>query len=64
MKDFKTRQIAKIHIAKKALGLDDDTYRSILRNVGGVESANDLTPLGRANVIKHMVDHGWEDKRA
>ncbi len=62
-KDFKQRQLAKIHIAKKALGLDDDTYRAVLRKVGGVDSSKMLTPLGRAKVIKYMTDNGWEDKQ-
>ncbi|MBR1778384.1 MAG: DUF1018 domain-containing protein, partial [Alphaproteobacteria bacterium] len=32
--------IAKIHIAKAQLGLDDDQYRDILRRVTGKESAS------------------------
>lgn len=62
MKDFKQRQLAKIHIAKKALGMDDDTYRAVLRKVGGVDSSKSLTPMGRADVIKYMTDNGWEDQ--
>jgi len=61
IKDFKQRQLAKIHIAKKALGLDDETYRGIINQIGGVNSSSDLTMLGRAKVIKHMVEHGWQD---
>ena len=64
VKEFKYCQLAKIHIAKKELKLDEETYREIIKNIGGVTSSADLTMLGRAKVIKHMVDHGWEDKGA
>lgn len=64
IKDFKQRQLAKIHIAKKALGLDDATYRAIIKQYSenGEESSAHLTMLGRARVLKHMMQHGWEDK--
>lgn len=64
IKDFKQRQLAKIHIAKKELGLDDQTYRAIIKQYSenGEESSANLTMLGRARVIRHMVQHGWEDK--
>jgi phage gp16-like protein len=63
IKDFKTRQLAKIHIAKKDLGLDEDTYRAIIKeqSKGRTASSTDLTMLERARVIRHMVQHGWED---
>jgi phage gp16-like protein len=61
VKDFKQRQLAKIHIAKKDLNLDEETYRAIIRQ-HGAESSAKLTMLGRAKVIKHMVQRGWEDK--
>jgi len=35
--------MAKIHIAKKQLGLDNETYREMLKNVTGKDSAKDLT---------------------
>ncbi|MCO2667365.1 regulatory protein GemA, partial [Pseudomonas aeruginosa] len=33
--------LAKIHIAKAQLGMDDDTYRALLARVAGVRSAKD-----------------------
>lgn len=36
--------LAKIHIAKAQLGMDDDTYRALLARVAGVRSAKDLGP--------------------
>lgn len=49
------RELAKIHIAKKALGMDDDAYREMLKNIGGASSSKDLSPLGRAKVLDHLT---------
>jgi len=64
VKDFKQNQLAKIHIAKKELGLDEPTYRAIIKQYSenGEESSANLTMLGRARVLKHMMQHGWVDK--
>ena len=35
--------IAKIHLAKNQLGLDDDTYRSIIRQAVGKDSSTKCT---------------------
>ena len=55
-KDFKQKQLARIHIIKKELGLDDDAYRRILKRIGNVESSTDLTALGRARLLKHLEE--------
>lgn len=60
--DPRTAQIAQIHVAKKALGLDEQLYRDILQDVGGHPSAADLTPLGRAKVLAHFERLGWHPK--
>jgi phage gp16-like protein len=54
--------LAKIHIAKKELGLDEDTYRAMLQQHGGVASAKDLTPLGAARVLQHLERAGFKPK--
>lgn len=54
--------LAKIHIGKTQLALDDETYRAMLRRVGGVESAKDLTAEGASKVLKHMEHSGFEPK--
>lgn len=54
--------LAKIHIAKKQLGLDDDTYRAMLQQHGGVTSSKDLTPLGAAKVLQHLERSGFKPK--
>jgi len=58
--------LAKIHIAKKDLDLDDGVYRHIIRTVGGAEScsAADLTALGRARVLRHLMGKGWKPRHA
>ncbi len=60
---YKTAELAKIHIAKKDLGMDDDTYRAMLRQVAGVESSKDLTAKGRAKVLEHLKSHGFNPKK-
>ena len=62
-KDSRARELALIHIAKKELGLDDDTYRDCLEAQGGVRSAADLTALGRAKVLRHFERCGWHPPR-
>jgi len=57
--DLRRRQLACIHIAKKELGLDDSTYREMLRSVAGVDSAADLDSQGRQKVISHLKPHGY-----
>ena len=54
--------LAKIHIAKKQLGLDEETYRAMLLQHGGVNSAKDLTPLGAARVLQHLEKSGFKPK--
>lgn len=46
--------LAKIHIAKKQLGLDDETYRAMLFEVAGVSSSADLDDKGRDTLLRHM----------
>lgn len=52
--------LGKIHIAKKALGLDDDTYRALLARVAGVTSAKDLTPRQVSAVLAEFQRLGWQ----
>jgi phage gp16-like protein len=58
----KSADLAKIHIAKKALGLDDDTYRALLQRVGGVDSARDLDASARGRVLAELRRGGWKPK--
>ncbi|GHD63787.1 gp16 family protein [Jeongeupia chitinilytica] len=56
------RDLAKIHIAKKDLGMDDATYRAMLHSVAGVSSSRDLTVMTSAKVLAHLQRCGWKPK--
>lgn len=51
--------LALIHIAKKELGLDDDTYRSVLWERYHKESSAELTDLQAADLIDLFRQKGW-----
>lgn len=59
---LRTDDLAKIHIAKKDLGLDDDTYRGMLWTCARVHSSKDLDYAGRAAVLDHLKARGWKPK--
>lgn len=46
--------LAKIHLARKQLGMDEETYRDMLWTVARVRSAADLDAHGRRVVIEHL----------
>lgn len=50
--------LGKIHIGKKQLAMDDETYRAMLLTIGGVKSSKDLTPEGLNKVISHLEKAG------
>lgn len=52
--------IAKIHIAKKDLALDEDTYRGILVQVTGLDSAAGMNSQQLSAVLTHMAQHGFK----
>jgi len=57
---FDTRRslLAKVHIAKKDLGLADDAYRAILTR-HGVESSSKLDMKGLEKLLDHFEKLGW-----
>lgn len=54
----RTKDLARIHLAAKELGLDDDTYRELLRNLTGKTSAGALGPGERWKVMQEMKRMG------
>jgi phage gp16-like protein len=52
-------ELAKIHIAKKELGLDDSTYRGVLWDRYHKESAADLTPEQASDLVELFRQKGW-----
>jgi phage gp16-like protein len=55
--------LAKIHIAKKELGFDDETYRDILQTRYKKDSAAKLTRFEGEDLILHFKAQGWKVKR-
>jgi phage gp16-like protein len=55
--------LAKIHIAKKELGLTDDAYRDILRTHFQVESAKDLAPKQAIVLLNKFRAKGWKPRK-
>lgn len=59
-KDSKPRLIQLIHIAKSQLGMDDDTYRNMLKQLTQKDSTKLLT-VGQLNrVITHLQGLGFK----
>ena len=55
----RARELARIHQAKKQLGLDEDTYRAVLERVTGQRSAASLSAAGRAAVLAEFTRLGF-----
>lgn len=53
-------QLAKIHIARKAVGLREDDYRDILERIAGVRSARDLRPEHLPPLQREFRRLGWD----
>lgn len=47
-------ELARIHLQAQQLGLDEDTYRAMLRRLTGRESAGEMTDAERARVLDFM----------
>lgn len=60
MQNDRNKLLGKIHIAKKELGLDDDTYRSIIRQAVGKESAAKCTERQLVKIIELLRAKGWK----
>lgn len=60
----KMAMMAKIHIAKKELGLDDGTYRDVLWRVTGKRSCKKMLIGELEAVIKDMESRGFTPKAA
>lgn len=52
--------LAAIHVAKKQLGLDDDTYRAVLVRVTGKESAREMSEIERQRVVEALRKRGFK----
>lgn len=57
--DARRRELAKIAIGRKQLGMAEEVYRALLRKIGGVDSASDLDQAGRRKLLDHLRACGW-----
>ena len=53
-KAARTKQLGRIHILAKQIGMDREQYEAVLWTVARLESAKDLDAHGRMAVIKHL----------
>ncbi len=60
--NLRKSDLSQIHIAKKDLGLDDDTYRDMLFTVTRKRSSKDLDAHERSQVLAHLMAKGWRPK--
>ncbi|AVI04929.1 hypothetical protein [Alteromonadaceae phage B23] len=59
--DNRKKVLAQIHIARKQLDLDEDTYRQMLATVtGGKRSCSDCNVAELYQVLQHMKDRGFK----
>ncbi|MER2558846.1 MAG: regulatory protein GemA [Candidatus Competibacter denitrificans] len=58
----RTRDLKLIHIAKKQMAWDENTYRAILERITGKASAAELNAQQRNAVIDEFVRLGWKIK--
>jgi len=52
-----------IHVARRKLQLDDDTYRSVLMRITGKQSCRELRVGQLENVLKALEDKGFKRTR-
>lgn len=51
---LRSKDLARIHLAKKELGLDDDSYRDLLVSLTGKSSSAELDARQRWTVLKEL----------
>jgi phage gp16-like protein len=61
--DSRRRELARIHIAQKELGMDRATYEDMLWTIARVRSSADLDAAGRKAVLHHLKACGFKGKR-
>lgn len=54
--------LAKIHMAKKALAMTDDSYRALLKRLTGFESTAEMNLYERSKVLNEFKRLGWTPK--
>lgn len=62
LRKTRTQLMQLIHVGKTQLGMDDDTYRAMLRNVINVDSAKKASWVQLETVLEHMNSLGFKPK--
>ncbi|MBF0247012.1 MAG: regulatory protein GemA [Alphaproteobacteria bacterium] len=60
---YRRQLLGKVHIAKKTLGLDDDTYRDLLEAHTGKRSASKCSNAQLVDLVEHFKTQGFKPKR-
>jgi Protein of unknown function (DUF1018) len=55
-----TKLIAKLNVAKKQLGLDEDTYRAALETATGKRSVKEMSEAERLRALAHFEARGFQ----
>jgi len=61
--DARRRLLARVHIVAKELGLDEETYRTVLERCAGVSSAAGATDAQLDLVLAEFRRLGWKPRR-
>ncbi|MBS3961470.1 MAG: DUF1018 domain-containing protein, partial [Sandarakinorhabdus sp.] len=56
--------LAKLHLAKKELGLPEEEYRAVLQRVTGIASAAAMRGAQLEDCLKEFARLGWQQKPA
>jgi phage gp16-like protein len=62
--DARQRLLARVHMARKALGLDEETYRQLLDNSFGVRSAKEMPLLTLEDLARSLERELGQKRRA
>ncbi|GAA4650821.1 regulatory protein GemA [Kistimonas scapharcae] len=62
VKDPRKRRIARIHIARQQLGMDEEDYRKMLQQVTGKDSCGQMRLFELIKVESHLKTLGWKPR--
>ena len=60
---MRRKMLASIHIARKDLALEEESYRALLYRVSGQTSAKELTDVQLKSVLSEFERLGWKKAR-
>jgi phage gp16-like protein len=61
--NLRKSRLAAIHMGKKALNLDEDTYRDLLQSAAGVQSAADANADQLVAILRRMESLGFQQTK-